>query len=584
MIVLRRRLEAVIHEMINALARSGRSGVINTALDFSCSITDYKLQSISTALGLSVHVGAIHLIPKAIVEKFGTNIREGDCFANNSGYHGNTHCGDLTLCSPVFYDGELVFFSIARAHLGDMGFPTPTTYAPLAKDCFEEGLTIPCIRNQQNFQDLPDVIDLFKANVRASDQFYGDYLATLAAVRTGERRIKELCAKYGAATIKSFLDQYQTYAEAMAIAAIRKLPKAHIRKETFHDSQTPLYPGGIPVRATLEIDPEAAMVTIDLSDNIDNLPLGINLTESTVTACCVTAVLNILGPDVPRCTGSFRRIKLLLREGSAVGIPRFPAATSSATTNLAHVLTPLIQSMFADLRAGLGTAFGSIGLPASAPVVSGTDWRNEGREFVNQIIMGYWGGPALNGHDGWVTYGSGSSQGILWQSSVEVVEQQQPVLVEYLEAGKNSGGAGEWEGGPGASCAFRSRSTPVRFLVSTAGRDFPPAGVRGGGSGRRSMAWKVAADGSRSELPIAFDVTLNEGEMLVSEGCGGGGYGDPLRRDQEKVRASFAEEHISMERARDVYGVVLNVSSDEVIVDAAATSALRTKLRNAAST
>src|SRR5690606_6367847 len=97
MIVLRRRFEAIIREMVNALFKSGRSGVLNTAMDFSCSLTDANFQSVSVALGLPVHVGAIELIPQAVKKKFGDAIRPGDCFVNNSAYHGNTHCGDFTL-------------------------------------------------------------------------------------------------------------------------------------------------------------------------------------------------------------------------------------------------------------------------------------------------------------------------------------------------------------------------------------------------------------------------------------------------------------------------------------------------------
>ena len=103
--------------------------------------------------------------------------------------------------------------------------------------------------------------------------------------------------------------------------------------------------------------------------------------------------------------------------------PRFPAATSAATTNLCHLLAGHIQTLFADLQDGSGSAYGSVGLPGSCPVVSGRDPRRGDRPFVNQIIMGYWGGPAVGGEDGWPTYGSAASQGIPWQSRVEIVQQ-----------------------------------------------------------------------------------------------------------------------------------------------------------------
>ena len=556
MVVIRRRFEAIIREMINALFKSGRSGVLNTAMDFSCSLTDHQFRSISLAQGLPVHVGAIDLIPKAVAAKFGKDIRPGDCFVNNSGYLGNTHCADFTVCAPVFFEGRVVFYVIARAHLGDMGFPTPTTYSPTAKDVYEEGLILPCVRIQKDYADVPEVIDICRANIRVPDQFYGDYLAVLAAVRTGENRLVELCGKYGSFKIEAFLEEFQKYAERMAVDAIRKLPAGAVSKEMLYDSEYKGLPDGIPIRATLTVDPEDATVTVDLTDNVDNLPLGINLTESTVTAACMTAVLNILGPDVPRCTGSFKRVHLLLRDGSAIGRPKFPAATSAATTNLCHALVPHIQSMFAELRSDLGTAYGTIGMPGSCAVISGLDHRTS-QPFVNQIIMGYWGGPAMHGHDGWLTYGSGCSQGILWQSSVEVVEQQQPILIEKLEIRQDSGGAGEWQGAPGAECSIKARQNPVRFIVNSASRQNPPQGAAGGLAAAPMRIARMGTDGAVEELPISVDTVIASGERLLSHGCGGGGFGDPLRRMADLVSRDVREGVISAERARDVFGVIL---------------------------
>ncbi len=553
MVILRRRFEAIIREMVNALLKSGRSGVLNTALDFSCSLTDAKFQSVSVALGLPVHVGAIDLIPRAVAAKHGDSVRPGDCFVNNSGYLGNTHCADFTLCSPVFHDGRLAFYTVARAHLGDMGFPIPSTYNPAARDVYEEGLMLPCVRIQRDWQDEPAVVDICKANIRAPEQFYGDYLACLAAVRTGERRLAELCIRFGADVIEHFLDGYQDHAERMAADAISRLPKGRITRSVLYDSELAAYPDGIPVTATLDVDPTAGRVMIDLTENVDNLPLGINMTESTVLACCRMGTCNVLGPDVPRAAGAFRRIEVRMRDGSAVGRPRFPAATSAATTNLCHLLASHIQALYAELSEGAGSAYGSVGLPGSCPVVSGKDPRRGGRAFVNQIIMGYWGGPAVSGHDGWLTYGSAASQGILWQSSVEIVEQQQPILIEELSIREDSGGAGQWQGGPGSRVVFRPRFGPVRFAINAAAHEHPPLGVRGGRPGAPTRIWKIAKDGTRTDLGITIDVTLEPGERLVSEACGGGGYGDPAQRARGAIAHDLAEEWITPERALAVY-------------------------------
>jgi N-methylhydantoinase B len=375
-------------------------------------------------------------------------------------------------------------------------------------------------------------------------------------VRTGERRLIELCDRYGADLIGRFLDEYQDHAERVAASAIGELPAGRVEKTVRYDSELEGHPDGIPVTGTLEVDPAAGRVTIDLTDNVDNLPLGINMTESTVLACCRMGTCNVLGPDVPRAAGAFRRIEVKMREGSAIGRPRFPAATSAATTNLCHLLAAHIQALFAELKSGAGSAYGSVGLPGSCAVVSGRDPRRGGRPFVNQIIMGYWGGPAVGGEDGWLTYGSAASQGILWQSSVEIVEQQQPILIEELSIRTDSGGAGEWQGGPGSRAAIRPRLGPVRFAINAAAHDHAPQGVRKGRPGAATRIWRVAADGTRTDLGITIDVTLEPGEMLLSEACGGGGYGDPARRPPEKILHDIEEGWISPEWARCNYGPV----------------------------
>ncbi|MDG4889979.1 MULTISPECIES: hydantoinase B/oxoprolinase family protein [unclassified Mesorhizobium] len=553
MVVLQKRFEAINREMAYTLARTGRSGVLNTALDFSCTMTDARHRTVSAGQGLPIHTGAAHLVPKAVRDRYGDNVREGDCFINNSSYLGNTHCADVTLCAPVFFDGRLMFFSIARAHLSDIGFPTPTTYGSLCRDYYAEGLTLPCLRIQADYRDNFELVELCKANIRAPEQFYGDYLAMVGAVRTGERRAREMCERSGVETVLAFLDQYQEYASMMAKSAISRLPAATLSKRAMHDGVSEGFESGLPISATMTVDPTAGEITIDLTDNIDCLPIGLNMTEATVTASCLTAVLNMLGPDVPRASGSFDRVRIKMRENSAIGLPRFPAATSSATTNLAHILIDHIQAMFAEVTDTRGTAYGTVGNPASAPCVSGFDSRRQA-PFVNQMVLGYWGGPALAGHDGWLTYGSGTTQGMLSQSSVEVMEQQQPLIIEKLELRPDSGGAGEWEGAQGCDCVIRVRDDAVTFSVNSGGEQFPPAGVAGGLPGGQTRTWKRDLSGALSELPIFFDVTLRPGERLIAHGSGGGGFGDPGKRSREKIEKSISEGLLTEAHAARLYG------------------------------
>ncbi|MBK8084550.1 MAG: hydantoinase B/oxoprolinase family protein [Devosia sp.] len=548
MTVLLRSIESTSLDMSNALLKTGRAGLINTAFDFSCTFVDRDFRTVNTSVaGLPLHLNSIDLIPRSIAKKFGDGISAGDCFASNSAYLGNTHCGDLTLVAPVIIEGTLVGYSLARAHLSDMGFATPTTYNPEAKDVYQEGLIFPCIRIQRDYRDLPDVLDICKANIRVPDHFYGDYLAMISAVRIGQARITELCRKYGVGTFLSFMDQYQVYAERMARSAIRALPKGRVTKQLLYD---PIigYPDGFPVRVTIEIDPDQEQVTVDLRDNEDNLPLGINLTEAIVLGACRQGIFSCLGPEVPRCSGAFARVNILVREGAAVGLPKFPAATSSATTDLCQSTMVVIHEAMAELGDGLGFGGSSIGIPSSGAVVSGYDSRKE-RYFVNQIFLASWGGPALSGHDGWFTYSSNAGAGGIMQMSVEIAERQQPMYFEKVEIRVDSGGYGEWEGLPGPT-VMRPTTDAIRFMTNGASRVFPPRGVRSGGPGGGMWTWVEDAAGNRTAVPSVGDVTVRPGEAMVSHSVGGGGYGPPLKRRPELVRKKVEEGWISEQRAR----------------------------------
>ena len=155
MVVLRRRIEAIIREMTSALFRSGRSGVLNTAMDFSCSLTDAQFRSVSVALGLPVHVGAIHLIPAAVVDKFGRDLAPGDCFVNNSGYLGNTHCADFTLRASLPW---------RRADILLGGAPISATWAVAPPQPRARRVRGGYDAHQRGYADVP-VIDICKANI-----------------------------------------------------------------------------------------------------------------------------------------------------------------------------------------------------------------------------------------------------------------------------------------------------------------------------------------------------------------------------------------------------------------------------------
>jgi N-methylhydantoinase B len=576
MVVLSRRFEIITRQMTNTLLRSARSVVINTARDFSCSIADHTGRVLCLGDGLPIHVASSGLIAETMTELF-DDIRPGDCFLNNSPYHGNTHHADHTMSVPVFHEGRHLFTTMARAHQADCGNSQPTTYMPFAKDIYEEGaLNFPCVRVQRDYADLKDILRLARMRIRIPDLWYGDFLAAVGACRIGEREIAALCRKYGAETIEAFVEEWQDYGRQRMVEAIRQLPGGVWANETRLDPFIFVADQGIRVHLKMTVEPEEGFITLDFSESDDVVPGGLNMSRATVMAAGITGILNILDPTLPKNGGAFSRIKFIMRQGSVVGPAQHPTCASMATTTVADRVVNVVQSCFAQMGRDLGMAEGALGMPASSSVISGTDRRRQNAPYVNQLIIGGMGGPAVHGFDGYPAYGIPVAGGVVHSDSVEVDEQRFPILFEKNELIADSGGPGRWRGAPGVECRIRQRFDPGVWIYPIDGHYNPAQGVAGGGPGRFQDVWKLrTADQTRVELPKLSQEILSPGEVLVSESGGGGGYGSPLDRDPERVRRDVLEGYVSAAQAKETYGVIIDTLPETLAVDLTATKQVR---------
>ena len=218
MTVIANRLDGIVREMTNTLLRAARSAVISSARDFSCCILTGDNQLLASAEGLPVHIFGAHLQGENMCKYHEDDIREGDAYLDNDPYGGNTHPADHTFLVPVFIDGEHLFTTVAKCHMADIGNSIPSSYFAKALDVYEEGaLVFPGVRIQRNYKNESDVIRMCRARIRVPDQWYGDALAALGSARIAERRLRELCRKYGRKTIKTFITDWFDYSERRAV-------------------------------------------------------------------------------------------------------------------------------------------------------------------------------------------------------------------------------------------------------------------------------------------------------------------------------------------------------------------------------
>jgi N-methylhydantoinase B len=560
MALLASRLDTIARKMANTLFRTARSGLINTARDLSCCIVTARHELLAEAESLPSHVLVGPDIMSRAMVAFHPDLRRGDAFLHNSPYHGNSHAADHTILVPVIDDhGVHRFTAFAKAHQADIGNAQPSSYYGTARDVYEEGaLIFPAVQVQRGYRDIDDIIRLCRLRIRVPEQWYGDYLALVGAARIGERELLALGREIGWDALDDLARQWFDYAEACMVAAIRRLPPGRVTRVSVHDPFPRTPPEGVPIQVTVAVDAAAALIDVDLRDNPDTLPNGMNVTEANASAAAMIGVFSGLGVEVPRNAGSYRRVRILLRDGCCVGGARHPACCSLSTTNLASRIGNATQSALAELADGFGLAEAGMVVPASMAVISGRDPRVDGATFMNSLFLMHTGGAAAPGCDAWLTTVHIGDLGLCYLDSVEIDELRYPLRIERRGLMPDTEGAGRYCGAPAGLVEFGPVDTEMQAWFASDGTRNPPLGVKGGLPGGAAAQFLRRRDGRLEPVPACGGVRLGPGERLVAICCGGGGYGAPQDRDPRRVAHDVAEGRVTRTRAKAIYGVVLD--------------------------
>jgi N-methylhydantoinase B len=562
--LLNNRFEGVVRAMMNTLLRTARSAILNTGRDFSCCVLTAGDELLALAESLPIHVMSGPDLMAAHMRRTHPDLRRGDAFLNNSPYHGNSHAADWSLLVPVIDAAGVHRYTVlAKAHLADCGNSIPTTYSAAAKDVYEEGaLIFPCVQVQQDYRDRADVLEMARVRIRVPELWHGDFLALLGAARVGERRLLELLGELGPDALAAYERDWFDYSERRMAAAIARLPGGAAVRRGRHDP-VPGAPDGVELTVRVDVDPAGGRIAVDLTDNPDCMPCGLNLTQATAKTAAMMGIFSGLGAEVPPNAGSFRRLDVRLRENCVVGIPRHPHSCSAATTNLSELTANLVTGALADLGEGSGMAAAGRNQPPAAGVISGVDPRPDGGPFVNQLMLAVTGGAGGPHADGWLTTLGIGAAGFLMRDSVEIDELKHPIRVHEQRLIPDSEGAGRRRGSPGAHVEYGPVGCELDVIWLSDGTENAPPGARGGHDGSVAQQRLRRADGTLSdELGTYARVTLRPGERIVSVSCGGAGYGPPEQREPERVARDVRERYVTRERARDVYRVALTAAGE----------------------
>lgn len=535
------------------------------------------------------HTGGAHIAIKAYLDKYKDDFHPGDFFIGNDPYVLRFgHLPDWSFLRPVFYKGELVFFTYLRTHQADAGGSRPGGYHPRCYDIFGEGLLIPPIRICSKGVIQEEAYELILRNLRLPSAVRADNMLTMAAMKKAEERLVEILDSYGKDTVLDAIEQIMDSTEQAMREAISKIPAGVYKSSSTIDCDgrrrdVPLF-----VRLTLTVKPEVGEMIFDFSESGEQVEF-VNSPLGQTWASVFTGVLMCVHPRILRNDGMYRPITVIAPEGSLCN-PVWPATMSACAVIPGTQITEAIQLALAQVVPEQVPACWSRHV---CPIFFGRE-RNikDPRTGTGRL---HWvcsfnsdgSSGAIYGYDGWNGLANEAGLGVALRAPLEIDEHKTPWRYGYMEWETDSSGDGEWRGGMGTRCQFINTQNPETFRLGDQGvmtgngdgERWLQFGLMGGTAGCPQEMW-IIRKGEKTRLRT-IDVLddLEPGDIITTVCGGGGGVGDPLNRPIEKVRMDALNEYISIKRAKDVYGVIIDPETFEV--DQEATNKQRGKLKKA---
>jgi N-methylhydantoinase B len=566
--IVKASLSGIVQEMQNSLFRTGFSTIVRESQDASCALANAQGEVVAQHVVLPLHIGAFPACTGAIIEVFGANMAQGDAFIINHPYHGGSpHAPDIAVITPVFIGPELFGFCGSIAHKSDIGGPVPGSCSGQAREIFNEGLHLPAVRYQRGYRPNSDLERLIGANSRTPELVLGDIRGQLGADRLGEKRLEELVGKFGKGEILACFDRLLEVSEARVKAAIAEWEDGRFEAERFVDDD------GIdlerPVRIHVVIEKEGDRLHFDFSGSAEQTQGPANIRPPLVQAACAYALISLIDPNMYVSSGLARGFTMTVREGSVLN-PRFPAPVNTYNPTI-HALVDAIFAAMSQVVPGKVRADGS----GSRSIILGGRNTYTGKGYVQyEIIAGGAGARANKDGASGITVNQSNAK----IAPVEIIESEFPTRLIRFELIADSGGAGEFRGGLGIRREYLNLAD-ARFSIRSMKHVVPPNGCAGGGHGRPGEIWINPGTPTTKRLPSRYaDYPLRADDLFRLDTPGGGGYGDPLARDPERVLADVREGLLSREAAERDYGVILRPTERSWALDVAATQARRAQL------
>jgi N-methylhydantoinase B len=571
--IVKNRMFAMANEMGVALHRTAHTPIFAETKGFACAVFDHSARMIGMGDFLPGHQGAMQTtleILRRSLEPEG--MVPGDVYMVNDSMYTGGKVPDVSLYSAVELGGELVGYVGCIVHHIDMGGIAPSSISPKATEIYQEGIRFPPgTRLVEGGELRKDILGIFLTNVRLPEAQRGDLMAQVNAVQVGRHRLEEIARRHGVARLRDAFTAIQHYARRAVEALLQSWPDCEHEADDWVDGDGQ---SDRLFRVHCRMTKKDGRVTFDFRGTDEQAPGFINCHWGNTAAHSYSALMAML-PDCPKVFGAMVPMDLLAEKGSLINAgPR--AAIGASSTESGHLIHNVVWYLLSQATPELGS-----GVWAGAwafQFLWGTDPRT-GRYFICLLqSAGGGGGGARRDLDGWTNACQKCSN--VTMPNIEIEEQYWPIL--YLSRGQCAErdfpgtGAGRSRGGLGIAYEVSPRGTDLQLTSLTTKYTTEVHGVFGGRGGHPAHGEiRDRATGTAKEVlgPKVQGRALAADESIAWAMTGGGGYGDQLERDPQKVLVDIIDEYVTLESARDVYGVVIDPERWEV--DVAATAALR---------
>jgi N-methylhydantoinase B len=522
------RLISITNEIVQTLVRTSFSTVARENYDLSCVLFDRRGRSLAQGtMSVPVFIGTAPLTMRHMLDRFPPEaLRPGDVVLTNDIWMGTGHLWDVNVMRPAFRDGRIVGYAMSISHLPDIG---GRGMSAINADMYEEGLQIPITKIVREGVLNHELVELIRKNVRVPDQVVGDLMANVAATEVGCRELLAFMDEYGLEDLDELSDRVIDQSQAAMRKAIRQIPDgryAHrINVEGF----------GAPVELACAVTVEGERLAIDFAGTGTCIPAAINVPLCYTRAMAVYAIKALVLPNVPNNEGSVVPIDVVAPENCILNAQ--PPAATGARLLVGHFVQPLIFGALA--KALPDHVQGDPGM-MSVLNVMGRD--RHGRPFAT-LFFSAGGFGALKGLDGTPTTPAPSNMMVMPTETWELATGMR-VISRSLRA--DSGGAGQYRGGLGQRIVLANDSgQPMTIFTVGTRTEFPAQGVCGGGPGalRRYLL-------NGKDIHAKGRYEMQPGDVLEILEAGGGGYGDPLKRDRARIEEDLRQGFVTREEAQ----------------------------------